>query len=87
VPDSGEAVEVPGVVVALGASVVEVDPSAFGPFFAALLLARSFSICRAETMKLCQINAGKVPPNTGPPSNSLVIGTRLFGKPTHTATV
>ena len=49
--------------------------------------ARSLSTCIAPTMKLCQISAGKVPPSTGPPSYSVSIGTRLLGKPTHTATV
>jgi hypothetical protein len=30
-------------------------------------------------MKACQIIAGKVPPSTGPPLNSVVIGTSLLG--------
>jgi hypothetical protein len=41
--------------------------------------ARVLSIWVAEVMKSCQINAGNVPPSTGPPLKSLVIGTSLFG--------
>lgn len=33
----------------------------------------------ADSMKLCQIKAGKVPPSTGVPPKSVVIGTRLLG--------
>ena len=33
----------------------------------------------AEVMKSCQISAGKVPPSTGPPLKSVVIGTSLSG--------
>ena len=44
-------------------------------------------ICSAWTMKSCQMLAGKVPPSTGPPLYSVVIGISLFGKPTHTAVV
>ncbi len=49
------------------------------PLGCAACSARSFSIPSAETMKSCQISAGNVPPSTGPPSNWVVIGTRLFG--------
>jgi hypothetical protein len=38
-------------------------------------------------MKACQMTAGKVPPSTGPPLNSVVIGISLLGYPTHTAVV
>jgi hypothetical protein len=41
--------------------------------------ARAVSMCIAEVMKSCQIRAGKVPPNTGPPLKAFVIGTSLFG--------
>jgi hypothetical protein len=65
-------------------SVCEVEPEELDVALLALLaaaasLARSFSTCIAEVMKLCQISAGNVPPNTGPPSKSVVIGTRLLG--------
>ena len=32
-----------------------------------------------KNMKSCQINAGKVPPSTAPPSKSVAIGTKLLG--------
>ena len=48
-------------------------------FCVELRLECSDSSCLAETMKLCQINAGNVPPSTGPPSNWVVIGISLFG--------
>jgi hypothetical protein len=48
-------------------------------FFEAERSERYCSICSAEVMKSCQISAGKVPPSTGPPSKSLVIGISLLG--------
>ena len=41
--------------------------------------ARSCSISSAETMKSCQISAGNVPPSTGLPLKSVVIGIELVG--------
>ena len=40
---------------------------------------RVLSMLSAEIMKSCQISAGNVPPSTGPPSKSFVIGISLFG--------
>jgi hypothetical protein len=37
-------------------------------------------------MKVFQISAGKVPPATGSPSYSVIIGTSFVGYPTQTAT-
>src|ERR1700684_612351 len=58
-------------------------PAAVVLFFALpaeeVWLARLFSTWMAESMKLCQMSAGKVPPSTGLPPKSVVIGTRLFG--------
>lgn len=58
---------------------VPIPPLLVGPLGCAACSDRAFSTCSAETMKLCQISAGKVPPSTGPPLKSVVIGTRLFG--------
>lgn len=54
-------------------------PAALAAACADACSARALSMCRAEVMKSCQINAGKVPPSTGPPLNWVVIGTRPFG--------
>lgn len=52
---------------------------AFLALASAVRLARLFSTWSAESMKLCQMSAGKVPPSTGEPLKSVVIGTRLSG--------
>ena len=48
---------------------------------------RASLIFFTESMKSCQISAGKVPPATGSPRYSVSIGFAPSGYPTHTATV
>jgi DNA-3-methyladenine glycosylase len=70
-------VPVDGVLSSPGAPVVEV-PVVEVPG-AAPCSARALSMASAEVMNWCQISAGKVPPSTGVPLKSVVIGTSFVG--------
>ena len=59
--------------------VVGVTGSGGRPSFARSRSARAWSSASARVMKACQMIAGKVPPSTGPPWNSVFIGLKPCG--------